>query len=254
MRRVLIAGNWKMNKTASEGRALAAEVRSALEAQPAHVDVLMAPPYTALHVVGATLQGSTIALGGQNMHFEPSGAFTGEISAPMLKDAGCTHVILGHSERRHIFQEDDALVARKVQAALAQALCPIVCVGETLEERQGGMTNSVVLRQVDAALGTIAAKTVAGLIVAYEPVWAIGTGHAATPAQAQEIHALIRRRVGESHGAGSADGVRILYGGSVKADNITAIMAEPDVDGALVGGACLDASSFLRIIHGARRG
>jgi triosephosphate isomerase len=253
MRRVLIAGNWKMNKTAFEGRALAEEVRNALEAEPSAVDVLMAPPFTALHVVGATLQGSQIALGGQNMHFEPSGAFTGEISAPMLKDAGCSHVILGHSERRHIFEEGDALIARKVQAAVARGLCPIVCVGETLEERQAGKTTRVVLGQVDASLGGLPAGVVGGLVVAYEPVWAIGTGHAATPAQAQEVHALIRGRVAEVHGPDPAGTVRILYGGSVKPENITAIMAERDVDGALVGGACLEAASFLRIIHGARR-
>jgi triosephosphate isomerase len=249
MRRALIAGNWKMHKTAAEGVSLATALRSALDERPAPADVLVAPPFTALHAVGAALSGSGILLGAQNMHFEKEGAFTGEISAPMLREAGCTHVIVGHSERRHLFHEDDGLVAQKVASAIEGDLVPILCVGETLAERRASRTEEVVLRQLDLALFGVEPGAVSSLVVAYEPVWAIGSGHPATPAQAQEVHALIRRRIASSHGAPAADGVRILYGGSVKPENIVAIVAEPDIDGALVGGACLDASSFLRILH-----
>jgi triosephosphate isomerase len=240
-----------MHKTAAEGAALARSIRTGLDGQAASVDVLVAPPFTALHSVAAVLAGSPIALAAQNMHFEKEGAFTGEVSPLMLREAGCTHVILGHSERRHLFHEGDELVARKVRAALGHGLTPILCVGETLDERETSRTLEVVGRQVDHVLRELDPKAVGDLILAYEPVWAIGTGHAATPAQAQEVHAFIRKRVASYEG-GTGDDLRILYGGSVKPDNIAAIMAQADIDGALVGGACLQAESFLKLIDIAR--
>jgi triosephosphate isomerase (TIM) len=247
MRRPLIAGNWKMYKTIPEAVALAREV--AAGAGSAAGDVLVAPPFTALHAVRQALGGSAVALGGQDMHWESEGAFTGAVSPLMLRDAGCTHVILGHSERRQLFGETDESVARKAAAALAQALTPILCVGETLAERESGRTMEVVERQVERALRALSPDQVAGLVIAYEPVWAIGTGRTATPAQAQELHSFIRRRVATSHGEPAAGAARILYGGSVKPDNIGALMAEPDIDGALVGGASLAAQSFLKIVR-----
>jgi triosephosphate isomerase len=249
-RRALIAGNWKMYKTAREAVALVQELRADLDLRKRRdVDVLVAPPFTALHAVAAARQGSDIALAAQDVHWEKEGAFTGEVSAAMLQDAGCTHAIVGHSERRQLFGETDETVARKVQAALRQGLTPIVCVGETLAEREAGRIQEVVERQVERALRALSPEEVASLVIAYEPVWAIGTGRNATPEQAQEVHAFIRRQVNASHGALVADGLRILYGGSVKPDNIGPLMAQPDVDGALVGGASLTAASFLKIVH-----
>ena len=239
-----------MYKTAAEGSALARGIREGLEERHSSVDVLVAPPFTALHAVASVLSGSRIALAAQNMHFEREGAFTGEVSGPMLREAGCSHVILGHSERRHIFGEGDELVSRKTRAALDHGLLPIVCVGETLDERDSGETLKVVGRQVDRALHGIEPALLLRLVIAYEPVWAIGTGRAATPAQAQEVHGFIRERITSSHG--DAQALQILYGGSVKPENIEAIMSEPDIDGALVGGACLQRDSFLKIIDGAR--
>jgi triosephosphate isomerase len=238
-----------MHRTAATGATLAADLVASLATNPSEADVVVAPPFTALHAVAHALSGSGIALGAQNMHFEREGAFTGEVSAPMLLEAGCSHVILGHSERRHIFHEDDELVARKVRAALANGLVPIFCVGETMTERYEGRTGEVILRQLSSGLQGVAASAVAGLLVAYEPVWAIGTGNAASPAQAQEVHAMIRAEVASSHGAEAAEGLRILYGGSVKPENIASLMGEKDVDGALVGGACLELGGFLRILH-----
>jgi triosephosphate isomerase len=246
LRRPVIAGNWKMYKTAAQAEALAQAVR---EGASGDVDVVMAPPFTALAAVAQVLRGSRVGLAGQNMHHEAEGAFTGEVSPPMLKDAGCSHVILGHSERRQLFGETDEGVARKTGAALSHGLTPIVCVGETLAERESARTMEVVERQVERALRGLDADQVASLLVAYEPVWAIGTGRTATPDQAQEVHAFIRRHVSGSHGAPAAAALRILYGGSVKPDNIGALMAQADVDGALVGGASLDAASFLKIVH-----
>ena len=249
MRRPLIAGNWKMYKTVPEGVALAQEIRAGLALPPKDRDVLVAPPFTALAAIAEALRGSDVFLGAQNMHWEREGAFTGEISPTMLKQAGCSHVILGHSERRHIFGESDDMVARKTRAAVDNGLTPILCVGETLPERESSLTLEVVERQLERALRALTPDEVSRAVVAYEPVWAIGTGRTATPAQAQEVHAFIRKRLSATHGEPAAAAVRILYGGSVKPDNVDGLMAEPDVDGALVGGACLKAESFVRIVH-----
>ncbi len=243
----LIAGNWKMNKTAAEAVALATEICAGAD-DPA-VDALVAPPFTALGPVAKALAGSKVLLAGQNMHSEPSGAFTGEIAPPMLKDVGCSHVILGHSERRQLFGETDEGVAKKTKVALDSGLLPISCVGETLDERESGKTMDVVGRQVDAILKALSADEAARIVIAYEPIWAIGTGKVATPEQAQEVHAFIRSRIAAAHGQRVADGLRILYGGSVKPDNVKGLMALPDVDGALVGGASLKADSFLKLVH-----
>jgi triosephosphate isomerase len=249
MRRPLLAGNWKMYKTVKEAVALSQEIRAGLALPLQDRDVLAAPPFTALAAVSEALRGSNVLLGAQNMHWEREGAFTGEISPVMLKDVGCTHVILGHSERRHIFGESDDMVARKTRTAVDNGLTPILCVGETLPERESNRTLEVVERQLERALRSLTADEASHAVVAYEPVWAIGTGRTATPAQAQEVHAFIRKRVTATHGEPVAGALRILYGGSVKPDNIDGLMAQPDVDGALVGGACLKAESFLRIVH-----
>jgi triosephosphate isomerase (TIM) len=250
-RRPVLAGNWKMYKLQSEAVKLASALSDGLGNALATRDVVVAPPFTALGVVAEALRGSGIGLAAQNLHFEKEGAFTGEVSAPMLKDAGCSHVIIGHSERRQYFGETDEGVARKAAAALASGLTPIVCVGESLAEREANRTMDVVGRQVDGSLKGLAADAVDEILVAYEPVWAIGTGKVATPEQAQEVHALIRGKIAASHGKKTADGLRILYGGSVKPDNIASLMAQADVDGALVGGASLTAESFLKIVSGA---
>jgi triosephosphate isomerase len=246
MRRKLIAGNWKMYKTVSEAVALVEEIKRA--ASGAGVDVLVAPPFTALAAVVAAAAGSPVAVAAQNMHFEREGAFTGEVSPLMLKDLGVTHVVLGHSERRQHFAETDAGVARKTKLALELGLVPISCVGETLAEREAGRTMEVVGRQLDAILGVLSADEAKRLVIAYEPVWAIGTGKVATPEQAQEVHAFIRARVAAKHGKPVADVLRVLYGGSVKPDNVKGLMALPDVDGALVGGASLKGDSFLKLV------
>ena len=243
----LIAGNWKMNKATAEAVALATEIRAGADAPG--VDVLVSPVFTVLVPVAKALEGSKVLLAGQNMHSELSGAFTGEIAPTMLKDVGCSHVILGHSERRQLFGETDEGVAKKTKVALDNGLLPISCVGETLEAREGGKTMDVVGRQVDAILKAVTADEATKVVIAYEPVWAIGTGKVATPEQAQEVHAFIRKRVAEAHGQAVADGLRILYGGSVKPDNVKGLMALPDVDGALVGGASLKADSFLKLVH-----
>jgi triosephosphate isomerase len=246
MRRPVIAGNWKMFKTQAQAEALATDVRNGATGD---VEVVVAPPFTALAAVAAVLKGSPVGLAGQNMHSEVEGAFTGEVSPAMLRDAGCTHVILGHSERRQLFGETDEGVAKKAEAAFTHGLTPIVCVGETLAEREAARTMEVVERQTERALRGLTADQVAVLLLAYEPVWAIGTGRTATPEQAQEVHAFIRKHVSGSHGAPTAAALRILYGGSVKPDNIGALMAQADVDGALVGGASLEAFGFLKIVH-----
>jgi triosephosphate isomerase len=212
-------------------------------------EVLVAPPFTALGAVSEALKGSRILVAGQNMHAEQEGAFTGEISAGMLKSAGASHVILGHSERRQLFGETDEGVGRKARVAFDAGLVPIVCVGETLDEREAGRIFAVVERQLDAALTRLTPDEAASAVVAYEPVWAIGTGRVATPEQAQDVHAFIRKRVHATHGEGVAQAQRILYGGSVKPDNVDGLMGQPDIDGALVGGACLKADSFLRIVR-----
>ncbi len=247
MRRKLIAGNWKMYKTVAEAVALVEEIKKGVAGAPG--DALVAPPFTAIAAVVDAAKGSPVAVAAQNMHFEKEGAFTGEVSAPMLVDAGVTHVILGHSERRQYFTETDDGVAKKTKVALAAGLLPISCVGETLAEREAGRTMEVVGRQMDAILAAVTADEARKVVIAYEPVWAIGTGKVATPDQAQEVHAFIRSRIAAKHGQPVADVLRILYGGSVKPDNVKGLMALPDVDGALVGGASLKAESFLRLLH-----
>ena len=248
-RRALIAGNWKMHKTLREAVSLVEAIREDLARSPARAEVLVAPPFTALHAVAQFLRGSGIAIAGQNMYWEKEGAFTGEVSPGMLTDLGASHVILGHSERRQWFGETDEGVGRKVRAAFDASLVPIACVGESLAERESSRALEVVERQLERALRHATPDEAARAVVAYEPVWAIGTGRTATPELAQEVHVFIRRRVAASHGDAVAASLRILYGGSVKPDNIAALMEQADVDGALVGGACLEAESFLRIVR-----
>jgi triosephosphate isomerase len=243
----LIAGNWKMHKTLAEARALAQEIRQGLSPS-ADMEVAVAPPYTALAAVAAEIAGSPVKLAAQDVFWQKQGAYTGAISPPMLADVGCHYVIIGHSERRQYFQETDETVNRKVKAVLEAGLFPIVCVGETLAEREQGQTFSLVERQVRRGLAGLALSQGERLVVAYEPVWAIGTGKTATPDQAQEVHKLIRGLLPEVVGTAA---IRILYGGSVTPDNAQELMAEPDINGALVGGASLKAASFLGIIAAA---
>jgi triosephosphate isomerase len=238
-----------MHKTVGDAIALAKAVRAGLDERSALRDVLVAPPFTALTAVAEALRGSSVLLGAQNMHWEKEGAFTGEVSPLMLRDAGCSHVILGHSERRHVFGETDEDVSRKTRAALDNGLTPIVCIGELLAERESNRTLEVVERQLEHGLRLVTPDELARSVVAYEPVWAIGTGRTATPQQAQDVHAFVRKRMARSHGDAVAAAVRILYGGSVKPENIAELMAESDIDGALVGGACLKADSFLKIVR-----
>jgi triosephosphate isomerase len=251
-RKKFVCGNWKMHKTSAEARALVKELRGLAEGLAEKVEVAVAPPFTALAAAAEALQGSKIQLAAQNVHPEPQGAFTGEVSAPMLAEVGCRHVIVGHSERRQLFDETDEGVRRKAGAVLAAGMRPIVCVGETLAEREAGRTLEVVGRQVRGGLAGLPATAVSALTLAYEPVWAIGTGKTATAAQAQEVHAAIRALLRELAG-GVADQVRIQYGGSVKPDNAAELMSQPDVDGALVGGASLKAADFSQIVKGAIR-
>jgi triosephosphate isomerase (TIM) len=247
-----VCGNWKMFKTTGEARELVGALVPLVKEAAGRVQVAVAPPFTALAAVGEALRGTSVELAAQNVHFEVQGAFTGEISPPMLADLGVKHGIIGHSERRQYFGETDDGVHKKAIALLKAGILPIVCVGETLKEREGGLTMEVVGRQVRGALSGLPASDVARLTVAYEPVWAIGTGKTATTAQAQEVHAAIRRLLHELAG-GAADQVRIQYGGSVKPDNAAELMGQPDVDGALVGGASLKASDFSLIVKGALR-
>ena len=251
-RKKFVCGNWKMHRTAAEARALVAELRGLADGLAEKVDVAVAPPFTALAAAADALRGSRIALAAQDVHWEAQGAFTGEVSAAMLREIGCAHVIVGHSERRQLFGETDESVNKKAKAALAGGLAPIVCVGETRAEREAGRTLAVVARQVRGGLAGLPADQVGRLTVAYEPVWAIGTGKTATTAQAQEVHAAIRALLRELAG-GVADQVRIQYGGSVKPDNAAELLAQPDVDGALVGGASLKAGDFSQILKGALR-
>jgi len=250
MRKPFIAGNWKMNTTAAEAAALAEAIASGAGEEDS-VDLAVCPPYVYLERVARALEGSRVALGAQNMYFQLKGAFTGEVSAAMLKDVGCRFVILGHSERRLIMGETDELIRAKVKAAVEAGLLPIFCVGETLEERENGKTLSVVERQVRRGLDTLDGEAVRNITIAYEPVWAIGTGQNATPEQAQEVQAAIRGLLREAYDAGVAEAVRILYGGSVNPDNAAGILSQRDVDGALVGGASLRADSFLAIARAA---
>lgn len=247
MRRPIIVGNWKMHKTTSDAVALVKALHASV-APVDGVDIGVAPPFTALMAVAEALRASAIFVAAQNMHWEPQGAFTGEISAAMLTDVGCRRVILGHSERRQYFGETDTTVNRKLRAALHAQLDPILCIGETLEQRESQATFGVLDQQVRQGLAEIAVDGMSRVVLAYEPIWAIGTGQTATPAQAQEVHAFIRGLLRELYGNALAEDVRIQYGGSVNAGNIHTLMAQPDVDGALVGGASLDVSSFAQIV------
>jgi triosephosphate isomerase len=251
MRKPIIAGNWKMYKTLAEARDLVRELKQLL-ADVDSVEIVVGPPFTVLGAVVAELRGSNISVAAQNMYWEESGAFTGEISPPMIKDIGCTFVIIGHSERRQFFYETDATVNKKVKAALKVGLTPIVCVGETLEEREFGTTTKIVEQQIREGLEGLSSQEMEKIVIAYEPVWAIGTGKTATPEQAEEVHQLIRSLIAQNAGA-AAHAIRILYGGSVKPDNIDDLMAQPDIDGALVGGASLKADSFVRIVRFKRK-
>ena len=246
-RRALIAGNWKLHMSVTESVALARALRDQVSPHAA-ASVAVAPVFTALSAVAEALSGSAIAVAAQNLYWEPQGAFTGEVSAPLLKDVGCSMAIIGHSERRQLFGETDEAVNRKVAAALAMDLTPILCVGETLEERESQRTLPVVLGQLSAGLDGLEPALARRVVVAYEPVWAIGTGRTASPGDAQEVHAAIRGRLAETFSADVAAVMPILYGGSVKPDNARDLMAQPDIDGALVGGASLSAESFVAII------
>ena len=251
MRRPLIAGNWKMHKRLGEASALTRRVVDGCRFDD--VDIVLMPPFTALTTVASAIAGSSIRLGAQDLHWEENGAFTGEISPVMLKDVGCTYALVAHSERRQLFGETDRSANRKVLAALAHDLVPILCVGESDAERDRGVTFVVVDRQIKEGLKDVAESQLENLVVAYEPIWAIGTGRTATPAQAEEVHQSIRGQLAKLFGSQAASKVRILYGGSVKPDNVDDLMAEADIDGALVGGASLDGSSFTRICGFQRR-
>jgi triosephosphate isomerase (TIM) len=246
MRTPIVAGNWKMNKQIGEARELAAGVARGAEGLDG-VQVVVGPTAICLAPVADVLDGSAVGLSAQNMHWADSGAYTGEVSAKMLRDAGCEWVILGHSERRQYFAESDEAVNHKAQIALGHDLTSIICIGETLEERQAGRMLDKVEFQVRAALAGIDADELGGVVLAYEPIWAIGTGETASPEQAQEVHAAIRQVLAEVYDADAADAMRILYGGSVKPHNIEELIAQPDLDGALVGGASLKADSFVAI-------
>ncbi|MSP73379.1 MAG: triose-phosphate isomerase [Myxococcales bacterium] len=246
-RRPILAGNWKMHLTLAEGLALATEIRNRC-GRFRQADVVLAPVSLALLSIVERLADSNVAVAAQNCHAAAKGAFTGEVSPVQLRDLGVRYVILGHSERRQFFGENDEGVGKKGRSTVDAGLIPILCVGESLAEREAGRTLEVVTRQLDGALALLLPEEVGGVVLAYEPVWAIGTGRTATPAQAQETHAAIRRRVASTHGEDAAKNVRIQYGGSVKPDNIAELMAEADIDGALVGGASLDADSFVNIV------
>ena len=245
MRTKIVAGNWKMNKTATEASALIADIRKELNDGNIAVEVVVCPPFTDLKAAADALKGSKIGLGAQNMHWEANGAYTGEISASMLKDLGVKYVIIGHSERRQYFAETDETVNKKTKAAIAAGLIPLVCIGETLKEREGGKMEEVIVTQTKKGLEGVDLSTV---VIAYGPVWAIGTGLTATPAQAQDVHALIRKTLTEMVGAAIANTVRIQYGGSMKPDNAKELMSCPDIDGGLIGGAALKGDSFAAIV------
>jgi triosephosphate isomerase (TIM) len=257
VRRKLIAGNWKMHLLPVGARALIHRIREEIDTDAAMLakdrDVLVAPPAILIPAVAEALAGSSILLGAQNMHFEDKGAFTGEVAAPMLHAYGVTHVIIGHSERRHIFHETDELINKKVLAALHHRMTPILCVGETHAEHDSGQALDVVLRQLQRGLENVVDHHVNAVVIAYEPVWAIGTGHTATPEQAESMHGAIRGAILERYGRERADAVRILYGGSVNDENVDSLVCKPDIDGALVGGASLKADSFARIVKARTR-
>jgi triosephosphate isomerase len=248
MRRPVIVGNWKMFKTVAETRAFFTAFKP-LVASSTHCDIVVAPTFTSLAAAAEAASGSNIAISAQNMYFEKQGAFTGEISAAMLLEAGCRYVILGHSERRHIFHETDEIVAKKTVAALDAGLIPIVCVGETLDERNAKQTETVLARQCTGGIGALTDAQFSRILLAYEPVWAIGTGRTATPEMAGDAHHFLRNHVASRFNSDLAENLRILYGGSVKPDNIRGLMAQLEIDGALVGGASLEAASFASIVN-----
>lgn len=257
MRKKLIAGNWKMHLLPVGARALVERIRAELDPLAATLakdrEVMVAPPDILIPAVAQALAGSSILLGAQNMHFEDKGAFTGEVAPPMVLAYGVTHVILGHSERRHIFHETDDLINKKVLAAIHHRMTPILCVGETQDEHDSGRALDVVLRQLQRGLEGVADDHITRMAIAYEPVWAIGTGRTATPAQAEAIHGAIRGAILERYGRERADTVRIIYGGSVNDENVDSLVSKPDIDGALVGGASLKADSFARIVRARTR-
>ena len=252
MRKPFVAGNWKMNTNSQTSVELVERIASeSLETAGQSVTVAVCPPFVYLQSVAKALSASSIAVGAQDMYFEPKGAFTGEISASMLKDVGCSYCLCGHSERRHVIGESDELINKKVAAAIGGGLLPILCVGELLEEREASQTNDVVTRHIKEGLAGLSAEKVLAVTIAYEPVWAIGTGLTATPDQAQEVHAFIRKLLGQMYDEKTAGEIRIQYGGSVKPDNAAELMGQKDIDGVLVGGASLKADDFLAIINAA---
>jgi triosephosphate isomerase len=247
MRTPLIAGNWKMFKTVSEAVAFVTELRELVKGVSG-VDIVVAPAFTALHAAAGSARGTNIGVAAQDLYWEREGAFTGEVSPAMVKEAGAAYAIVGHSERRRLFGETDAIVSRKALAAIGAGVTPIVCIGETLEERERGEMPAVLDRQIKDGLDQLTAVQIGASVIAYEPVWAIGTGRTATAAQAGEAHAHIRKRLRQWFGGDAADACRLLYGGSVKPDNNRELIAEEDVDGALIGGASLDVRSFADIV------
>ena len=251
MRIPFFAANWKMHKTVHEALAYTTAFREQV-GEIAGVEIVIAPPFTALHAVAAALVDTSVGIAGQDFHWEPEGAFTGEVSAAMLREAGAAYVIIGHSERRQLFGETDESVNTKICAAIAARLTPILCVGETLDQRESNQTFEILDQQLARGLADVSASDASTLVVAYEPVWAIGTGHNATPAQAQEAHAHVRQRLAQAFGDNLAATARVIYGGSVKTANVAELSAQSDVDGALVGGASLDADSFAEIVARSR--
>ena len=251
MRRPLIVGNWKMFKTIPEAINLVNVIKAGVH-KVTNCDVAICPPFTTLSAVSAELRETKIELGAQDMHSETEGAFTGEISPLMLKDVGCRYVIIGHSERRQHFHETNELINKKVIAALKYSLVPILCLGETLEEREARRAFEVVKQQFDESLKNLKPEEIERIVIAYEPVWAIGTGRTATPEQAEQMHSYVRRLLNEHYGEATGERVKILYGGSVKPDNIAQLMAKPNVDGALVGGASIKGESFIQIVTNGR--
>jgi len=252
MRTPFIAANWKMHKTVHESVVFVKELRSMVK-DMVDVEIVVAPPFTAVHAVAEAARNSNVGIAGQNLYWEKQGAFTGEISGDMLREAGADYVIIGHSERRRLFGDTDEAVNRRLVAALGSKLTPIVCIGETLDEREANQTLDVLDRQIKVGLDGMTGDQIGGLVIAYEPVWAIGTGRNATPEQAGEAHAHIRQRLRQWFGADAAEACHVIYGGSVKPDNIHDLVALPDVDGALVGGASLDLRGFFDIVSRSRR-
>ena len=251
MRKKVIAGNWKMNKDLIESQFLISKLTAGLNGKQLNCDVVICPPFTSLSEANSLLKNTPVKLGAQNMYFREDGAFTGEISAKMLKSVGCEYVIIGHSERRSIFKETDGLINEKIKAALDAGLKPIFCIGETLEEREAGKEKDVLKTQLSGGLDEISLEQMKSLIIAYEPVWAIGTGKTATPNQAEEMHNFIRTYIKDDFTDDTAENLVIQYGGSVKPDNARDLLSKKDIDGALVGGACLTAESFIGIIESA---